>query len=775
MVALNIIRDLLTLGLTPVPVVEKKPIVSHKDGTWRKYIHEAPLNRDTFKFADKSYNWNKCDVGVLLEDHFVIDCDNNDRYEELRSKFPEIDRAPLVSTAKGKHIWFRRPASLAGYYDLADAFTDFDKVDFKTISSTGTSGLIIVPPSQGKNWIRPVTSDCAEPSSELVSWIKSKYKGKTPKQTIVTKKKSRDVAPMHIATDYTERQIAEYLDLLSPSRADEYMDWIKVGSILRNYDLFDLWDRWSSQSGKYSSDVCVQKWKDLDGSGLSIASLIYLAKQDNPSRFKLQQETELEQCIYKSISGTTYDCAKVVEKVCNNRYVCVNIKKDIWYCCNADGLWQDDEGPFSILSTQVFDCYLRAITKLQTQALAAESEQKERLSDRAKTLTDISYKFRDLTFKNKIIGELRSILYDADFISQLDSNPDLLGFTDGVYDLAKGEFRTCLPSDMVSISVGYAYPEVPLPEDEVMSFGRQVIPDETQLDYVLSVCSTTLEGRNPREKFNIWWGKGGNGKSKLIALLEKALGGYAETLPVDILTEKTRTGEGASPCLVSCKGKRMITINEPDEGVRFNSGQLKLLTGNDKIKARGLYESHIVFVFIAKPFLLCNKPPALNAKDGGMTRRLEMTAFTSKFVDNPNPDNKNEFKKDLSIDLKIPLWKEAFMQILLRYYKQYRTNGITAPQTVIDSTKEYIDDNDDINTFLYATIVKQDGGKLKAKDLWETYKHSESYDRQIKMKEFKSAVSSVIGDMLKDKQLNQYWPDWTFRLDDAEPNLNELI
>lgn len=762
MVAVNIIRDLITLGLTPVPVVEKRPIVSHKDGSWRKYIHEAPLNNDTFRFANKSYNWNKCDVGVLLEDHFVIDCDNNSRYEELRSKFPEIDRAPLVSTARGKHIWFRRPASLAGYYDLADAFTDFDKVDFKTMSSTGTSGLIIVPPSQGKNWIRPVTPDCtfAEPSPELVSWIKSKYKGKTPKQTIVTKKtcKSPDVAPMHIATDYTERQIAEYLDLLNPSRADDYMDWIKVGSILRNYDLFDLWDKWSSQSDKYNPDVCKQKWKDLDGSGLSIASLLYLANQDNPGKFRLYQESELERCIYQSISGTSYDCAKVAERVCNNRYVCVNIKKDIWYCCNADGLWQDSEGPFSILSTQVVDCYLRVITKLQTQALGAEPEQKDRLCDRARSLTDISYKFRDITFKGKVIGELRSILYDADFISQLDSNPDLLGFTDVVYDLSTGETRTCLPSDMVSISVGYPYPKSES-EDEVMSFLKQVVTDETERDYLLSVCSTTLEGRNPQEKFNIWWGRGGNGKSKLVSLHMLTLGGYAGTLPADILTEKTRTGEGASPCLVSCKGKRLITIQEPDDGVKFNAGMLKILTGNDIIKVRGLYETHLEFVFFAKMFLCCNSPPALNAKDGGMTRRLEMTAFKSKFVDNPDPANKNEFKKDRTIDLKIPQWKGAFMQILLRYYKGYRTNGLTIPVAVISSTKEYIDDNDDINTFLHATIVKQDGGKLKAKDLWESYKVSESYDRQIKMKEFKSAVCSVIGDMSKDKQQNQYWPD----------------
>jgi phage/plasmid-associated DNA primase len=46
---------------------------------------------------------------------------------------------------------------------------------------------------------------------------------------------------------------------------------------------------------------------------------------------------------------------------------------------------------------------------------------------------------------------------DLDFMRRLDSKPNLLAFTNGVYDLDAGLFRAASPEDWLSTSVGYDY------------------------------------------------------------------------------------------------------------------------------------------------------------------------------------------------------------------------------------------------------------------------------------------------------------------------------
>lgn len=74
-----------------------------------------------------------------------------------------------------------------------------------------------------------------------------------------------------------------YLEALHPSRADNYEEWVDVGMALHSVSpsLFTEWDRWSQQSPKYNAKECHKKWRSFGkGSGLTIASLHYWAKED---------------------------------------------------------------------------------------------------------------------------------------------------------------------------------------------------------------------------------------------------------------------------------------------------------------------------------------------------------------------------------------------------------------------------------------------------------------------------------------------------------------
>ena len=66
-----------------------------------------------------------------------------------------------------------------------------------------------------------------------------------------------------------------------------YTDWLSVGFALHHQfagdlDACELWDRWSSQSGKYSStgiNSCENKWRTFKGSGATLRSLLFKVNQ----------------------------------------------------------------------------------------------------------------------------------------------------------------------------------------------------------------------------------------------------------------------------------------------------------------------------------------------------------------------------------------------------------------------------------------------------------------------------------------------------------------
>lgn len=74
-----------------------------------------------------------------------------------------------------------------------------------------------------------------------------------------------------------------YLNALSPSRADDYEDWLAVGMALHSLNEDSLlleWDDWSKMSPKYKVGECEKKWRSFKRQGLAIGSLAHMAKQD---------------------------------------------------------------------------------------------------------------------------------------------------------------------------------------------------------------------------------------------------------------------------------------------------------------------------------------------------------------------------------------------------------------------------------------------------------------------------------------------------------------
>ncbi len=537
-----------------------------------------------------------------------------------------------------------------------------------------------------------------------------------------TRRRKMETAKAIIADDRNDErneyfnldEISQLVDILASQRAESYDDWIRLGWCLRNIDhrLVDKWDAFSKTSRKYKEGECHNLWNHMkSGGGLGVGTLHMWAKADAPDKYAEMMRRDLRKLIYESKSATHNDVARVIHYLYQYEYVCSSIKNRFWYEFKHHR-WHPSDSAFSLrvkMSNDVWKEYMAAARDLSHRATeTSDSEQQDRYQDYAKKMIDIAHKLKTTSFKENVLKECAEMFYVEKFEEKLDSNLNLIGFENGVYDLDMLEFRAGRPEDYISFSTGNNYiawdPTHPYIHD-IKHYLSQVLPKAQVREYVMKLFAMFLHGAVKEQKFYIWTGSGSNSKSKCVELFEKAFGDYCCKFPITMLTMKRAASNAATSELARAKGKRFACLQEPSEDEKLNCGYMKELSGGDKIMARSLFKEPIEFVPQFKMVLLCNALPHVPSDDGGTWRRIRLTEFTSKFVDNPVEEN--EYPIDYDLTDKMLHWREHFMALLLEYYKLYKTEGITEPEEVLTCTREYKRNNDHLADFIHNCIERK--------------------------------------------------------------------
>lgn len=304
----------------------------------------------------------------------------------------------------------------------------------------------------------------------------------------------------------------------------------------------------------------------------------------------------------------------------------------------------------------------------------------------------------------------------------------------------------------MTFSTGNNYMEFNTDSPEVQNvelFLSQVLPKRSVRNYMMGWLATCLCGKLFNERFHILTGSGGNGKSKLMDLFKFAFRDYCYTLPIAILTKTRQSGENASPVMAQTRGKRFLTLQEPENDSRLNTGFMKELTGGDTITARPLFKEPFEFKPQFKMGLICNDMPDPNASDDGTWRRIRVVDFIARFCDNPNADPKKyEFPIDEKLDEKLHMMKEAFMYLLIKRFKKFKNIDnykLTEPDEVRAATKKYKEDMDQFSEFMDITFIQNDGNSegMKKSDIWPIYKEWFSKNKSGKMPGWQPLVKAM--------------------------------
>lgn len=511
------------------------------------------------------------------------------------------------------------------------------------------------------------------------------------------------------------------VDILNKERADDYKGWLDVGFCLFNIDvnLLDAWVEFSKKSEKYKEGECENRWVSFKHKGLSIASLHRWAKIDNAAEYENVVDIGSREALIESLSGTNYDVAKVLHKMYKYQYVCAGIKNNLWYQFKGHR-WVEIENGMNLkqkISTKLAAKYRLLLIYYTRKLLDCENEiTKKQIEDKMDQCKKLVRNVKETTFKNKIMSECVELFYDSNFLSKLDSQPHLLGFENGVFDLETYEFRDGCPEDYISFSTKcdyVQYNEYDTKIKEVYNFMKQIHVDQELREYTFLLMASFLDGRCYEQKFHFWLGNGANGKSTLVELFEDSLGDYAASAPNTILTRQRGSSSNANPEIAKLKGKRFVHTQETEANDCIYVGFLKELTGGDKIIARELYKAPVQFKPQFKFILACNELPNTSGNDDGVWRRLRVVNFGSKFVNEPKNDN--EFKKDPNLADKIKTWHESFISILIHYYYKFRQNNhvIKEPDEVLSCTRKYQRENDTMLDYINECLEQVEDRKQK--------------------------------------------------------------
>ena len=328
----------------------------------------------------------------------------------------------------------------------------------------------------------------------------------------------------------------------------------------------------------------------------------------------------------------------------------------------------------------------------------------------------------DVKFREYVVKACANKFYDSKFQEKLDTNEYLVGFNNGVYDLKEMVFRDGLPSDCLSMTVGYdwnEYKENDIIFTKIDRFFSQVQTEIDMKDYILTFIASILRGI-PDSKVHIWTGGGGNGKSATVDLIKNMLGDYFGVVPITLLTRKRGASSSATPELADKAGKRFIVVQEPEHNDVVYVGQMKEYTGKDTILARPLYGNPFYYIPQYKIALTCNNLPTIPSTDEGTWRRLRVTPFESEFVDNNPDETKRRFLKDEELQEEFIDWSRALMWLVVnKYYPTYKTgiNGkrykILEPTKVTQFTNNYKKESDLYMEFMIDNFTITDDKKDK--------------------------------------------------------------
>lgn len=269
------------------------------------------------------------------------------------------------------------------------------------------------------------------------------------------------------------------------------------------------------------------------------------------------------------------------------------------------------------------------------------------------------------------------------------TNPNIIAFSNGLYDLRDGSFRGFTPDIVITNKIPWAYNPAAYSELLDHTLDRLACDDPEVRALLEEMVGYCLYRRNELGKAFILIGDKSNGKSTFLHVVKNMLGdANIASLDLKELGDRFKTAE--------LFGK-LANIGDDigDEFIANASVFRKLVTG-ERVNVERKGQDPFEFNNYSKFLFSANVIPRMKDKTGAVQRRLVIVPFDAKFTPNDpdfRPFIKDELCEQEPMEYLIILGLAALKRVLMN-------NRFTTSQRVQGQLDEYEENNNPIIGFI---------------------------------------------------------------------------
>jgi putative DNA primase/helicase len=213
--------------------------------------------------------------------------------------------------------------------------------------------------------------------------------------------------------------------------------------------------------------------------------------------------------------------------------------------------------------------------------------------------------------------------------------------------------------------------------------------NQEAVDFLQLMCGMALSGEIRDHAIFFLYGPGGNGKSVFLSTVSHILADYHRSMMQETITERGAGHDRHPTEIASVVGARLVTVSETEKGRRWSETRVKQLTGGDTVTARVISGNPFDFIPQLTMIISGNFKPSLGSVGDAMKRRLHLIPFTHKPA-KPDPDLTKKLEEEHA---GILAW---MIEGAVKWYR----DGLHAPESVKEATKEYISGEDTTGQWL---------------------------------------------------------------------------
>ena len=345
-------------------------------------------------------------------------------------------------------------------------------------------------------------------------------------------------------------------------------------------------------------------------------------------------------------------------------------------------------------------------------------------------------------------------------VDPFDSDRLIFAFTNKVYHFQSGAFTPHFKFDYALTNCGREWREPSAAQlAKVRAVVESIMPDEDERKMLVTVLRNGLSGVRP-ERFVIFTGDGRNGKGLLIEWLQFLLGEYGGVGALSVITEKQKSGPNTE--LRGQHKKRAVIYSEPEEAAveAIRLSEIKRLTGNATINARGLFDARDKTEMHALQLLECNTLPNILGDKGESAReRVAVLHFPFTFTDDAAKLASTERATDDSLGhtLDEPKYKRIDTSLKDAAFKEEHYCAFF--KYLVESYRTPIEgDADGVGVYVSAKAKQRAGKYLDAHDPVPAWMDEHYYDVSMPDASAEAASFNSYKDLYADfKQTSEFY------------------